>query len=75
MEVVLLHTLDERFSKIYIVIKGNHENNENKIVEPQSHIGNILMHLENVDIDSYNHDISSLQDLHHQGSKRTQGAT
>jgi hypothetical protein len=34
MESMLLHTLDERFPKSDIVTQGNHENKENKIVEP-----------------------------------------
>jgi hypothetical protein len=68
MEAMLLHTLDERFPKSDIVTQGNHENKENKIVEPQSHMGKILTHLENMKIESQNHDHSSLQDPHHRGS-------
>jgi hypothetical protein len=42
MEFMLLHTLDERFPKSDIVTQGNHENKEEKNVQPQSHMGNIL---------------------------------
>jgi hypothetical protein len=52
MVVMLLHTLDERF------MQGNHENGENKIVE---HMGKILSNVENMKIESHNHDYSSLQ--------------
>jgi hypothetical protein len=41
METMLLHTLDERFPKGDIGMQGNHENKENKIVEP-SHIWGIF---------------------------------
>jgi hypothetical protein len=62
MESMLLHTLDERFPKSDIVTQGNNENKENKIIEPWSHMGKILTHLENMKIESQNHDHSSLQD-------------
>jgi hypothetical protein len=67
MAAMLLHTLDERFPKGEIGMQGNHENRENKIVEPQSHMGNILTNVENINIESQNHDYSSLQDAYHQG--------
>jgi hypothetical protein len=49
------------------VTQGNCENEENKIVEPQSHMGKILTKLENMKFESQNHDHSSVQDPHHLG--------
>jgi hypothetical protein len=46
---MILHTLDERLSKGYIKMQGNHEN------------------VEEINIESLNHDYSSLQHPHHQG--------
>jgi len=60
MEVGLLHILNKRFPKSHIVTQGNHENRENKIVEPRSHMENNLTHLEDMNIESQNHDHSSL---------------
>jgi hypothetical protein len=72
---MLLHTLDERFPKGDIVMQGNHENREKKIVEPQSHMGKILTNVENMNIES------QIMIIHHskihiiRGSTRHQGTT
>jgi hypothetical protein len=57
---MILHTLYERFPRGDIGAQGNHENGENKIVEPQSHMENILTNVKNIKIESQNHDYSSL---------------
>jgi hypothetical protein len=67
MESMLLYTLEKRFPKSDIVTQGNYENKENKIVEPQSHMGNSLRLLESMQIESRNHNHSFLQDIHHRG--------
>jgi hypothetical protein len=36
-------------------------------------MGNILTNVENMNIESHDHDYSSLQDLHHQGLNSTPG--
>jgi hypothetical protein len=48
------------FRKRDIVIQENHEKKENNSVEPQSHMGNISKHLESTNIESHNHDHSSI---------------
>jgi hypothetical protein len=52
-------------------IQGNHENKEKNGVETQSHVGSVLSQLESTNIESQNHDYSSLQDPHHQGFNAT----
>jgi len=52
IESMLLHTLDERFPKSDILTQGKWENKENKVTKPQSHMGNILTHLENMKVKS-----------------------
>jgi hypothetical protein len=67
IETILL----QRIPKRDMEIQGNHENKENNGVETQSHMGSILSHLESTNIESQNHDHSSLQDPHHQVFKST----
>jgi hypothetical protein len=67
MATIFLH-LDERLPK---GDTGNIENKDNNIVEPQLHMGNILKNVENMSMDSHNHDYSSLKGPYHRGFNST----
>jgi hypothetical protein len=66
MSSMIFHALYERLPKGDIK-RRNSENNENKVVETQSHMGSILSQLESMNTEFQNY--SSLQDPHHQGFK------
>jgi hypothetical protein len=51
LESIILHILDERFPKSDIVTQGNNENKEIKIFEPHLHMGNILTHMDETNIE------------------------
>jgi len=67
LESIFLH-LDERLPKGDI---GNIENKDKNIVEPQSHMGNILKKVEKMSMESKNHYYSSCKDPHHTGFNST----